>query len=127
MKECYPVQTAEYAVAQQIAEQPAFNWWVKPVLKKRNRIISLVKKRKNRYARTTHQFGIKIPKNMAEAIIFDEENGNTYWQDAIAKEITNVKCAFQTLEDESVPLDTNLLSAISYFRLRSRTLGARQD
>ena len=34
MKQCYPVETAEYAVAQGIDSQPAFNWWVKHVLKK---------------------------------------------------------------------------------------------
>ena len=79
------MQTAEYAVAQQIVEQPAFNWWVKPVLKKQNRIISLVKKRKTRYAKNTHQFGIEIPRKVDEAIVFDEESQNTYWQDVMVR------------------------------------------
>ena len=35
MKEAYPVETAEYAVANKIAEQPAFAWWVRHALRTR--------------------------------------------------------------------------------------------
>ena len=45
-KECYPVQTAEYAVAQGIDHEPAFNWWARHTLKKRDHIISLVEEQK---------------------------------------------------------------------------------
>ena len=44
-KECYPVQTAEYAATNDINTEPAFNYWVPHTLKKRDSIISLVKKR----------------------------------------------------------------------------------
>ena len=43
MKECYPVQAAEYAVNNDVDSKPVFNWWVSHVLKKRDRIISKVK------------------------------------------------------------------------------------
>ena len=43
LKESYPVQTVEYAVAAKIAMEPAFAWWVPHTLIKRNRIISKVK------------------------------------------------------------------------------------
>ena len=43
LKDAYPVQTVEYAVAEKIAMEPAFAWWVPYTLKKRNRIISKVK------------------------------------------------------------------------------------
>ena len=33
-KECYPVQTAEYAVTYDIDTKPAFNYWVPHTLKK---------------------------------------------------------------------------------------------
>jgi hypothetical protein len=33
LKESYPVQVAEYAVANKIAEQPAFAWWVPYILR----------------------------------------------------------------------------------------------
>jgi hypothetical protein len=40
-----PVQVAEYAVANKIAEEPAFTWWVRGVLRRRDRIIKKVKSR----------------------------------------------------------------------------------
>jgi Reverse transcriptase (RNA-dependent DNA polymerase) len=43
----------------------------------------------------THKFGIKIPKNVAEALAFDKENGNTLWWDAICKEMKNMHPAFE--------------------------------
>ncbi|KAL7487375.1 hypothetical protein ACHAW6_012978 [Cyclotella cf. meneghiniana] len=43
LKESHPLQVAEFAIAAGIADEPAFNWWVTWVLKKRDRIISLVK------------------------------------------------------------------------------------
>jgi hypothetical protein len=40
LKESYPVEVAEYAIANKISEEPAFAWWVNDVIKRRNRIIS---------------------------------------------------------------------------------------
>ena len=57
-KECYPVQTAKYATTNDIDTEPAFNYWVPHTLKKRDSVISLVKKRKTRYLKKTHKFGI---------------------------------------------------------------------
>ena len=31
--------------------------------------------------------GIKVPRNVKEALQFDKENGNTLWADAIKKEM----------------------------------------
>ena len=71
MKESYPVQLAEYAVANKIAEEPAFAWWIRSVLRKRDRIIAKVK---SRYWRRTHKYGIRLPHNIEEAFQIDEEN-----------------------------------------------------
>lgn len=92
LKEAYPVQLAEYAVSARISEEPAFAWWVPFTLRKRNRIIPKVK---SKYWVRTHNFGIKIPKNVQEARAFDVENGNTFWWDAICKEMRNVRPAFE--------------------------------
>ena len=43
LKESNPIELAEYAVAQDIAHQPVFAWWVPFTLKKRQSIISAVK------------------------------------------------------------------------------------
>ena len=44
LKESYPVQVAEYAVAQGLDHEPAFAWWGLYVLKKCNRIIAAIQK-----------------------------------------------------------------------------------
>ena len=56
MKECYPVETAEYEVAHGIYHKPAYNWWVGHVLRKRDLIISSVKQRNIKYLKHTHTF-----------------------------------------------------------------------
>ena len=45
LKESHPVETAEYAMAQEIDHDPELNWYVKAVPKKRLRIIYFVNKR----------------------------------------------------------------------------------
>ena len=94
MKESHPVEVAEYAVAQDLELEPAFNWWVPHVLKKRERIISKIKLRSSKYLKKWQKYGIRIPKNVDDARELDKKNGNTLWMDAIAKEMENVKVAF---------------------------------
>ena len=67
-----------------IDHEPAFNWWVMHVLKKRDRIISLVKQRVPRYLKRSHKFGIEVPTSVKDALELDRKNGNTFWADAIA-------------------------------------------
>ena len=59
LKDSNPVPLAEYAVANKISEEPVFAWWVRPTLKRRDRII---KKVKSRYWAKSHKFGIELPK-----------------------------------------------------------------
>jgi hypothetical protein len=99
LKESHPIETAEYAVTNGIDHEPAFNWWVPHVLKKRDQIISLVCKRTTRYLKRTHKFSIKVPKTVKEALALDHKNGNTLWADAIAKEMKEVQIAFNILPD----------------------------
>jgi hypothetical protein len=99
LKESHPLETAEYAVTQGIDHEPTFNWWVPHVLKKRDRMISLVRKLTTRYLKRTHKFGIEVPKTVKEALALDCKNGNTLWVDAIAKEMKEVCIAFNILPD----------------------------
>ena len=48
----------EFAVAQGIDHKPAFNWWVKHALKKRDRIIASIRFWQHRYLKKNHKFGI---------------------------------------------------------------------
>jgi len=108
LKESNPIETAEFAVSRQIQDEPAFAWWVTHVLRKRTAIIKRVNMRT---AKKSMKFGIFIPNDIDHARKLDEENGNTFWEDAIQKEVANVKIAFQLLEhNEPVPVASKLIS-----------------
>jgi Reverse transcriptase (RNA-dependent DNA polymerase) len=87
-------------VDNQIETEPAFDWWVRHVLKKQKR---LIKKSVRRHIRQGYKFGIRIPRTVEEALAFDAENGNTLWHDAILKETGNVRIAFNVLEPGEEP------------------------
>jgi hypothetical protein len=99
LKVINPIEAAEYAVARGIEDKPAFAWWVNFTLKKRERIISVVKKP---VLKKTHKFGIRVPKNAEEAYAIDKLNNNTLWADAIAKEMKNVRITFNVLENNQM-------------------------
>ena len=101
LKESNPVQVAEYAVANKILEEPAFAWWARHVLKKRDRIIRKVK---SRYWDRTHKYGILLPKSVAEALRIDRDTGTTFWQKAIEKEIGTIEVAVGFPEDNAAPV-----------------------
>ena len=92
IKDAYPVQIAEYAVANRIIDEPAFNWWAKSVLRKRNRIIS---KLKSKYWKTTHKFGIEVPRSVEQALAIDEQTGTDHWRKALNKEMSRVKVSWK--------------------------------
>jgi hypothetical protein len=100
MKESYPVQVAEFAVAQGLGDLPAFKWWIKDTLRRRDRIIKAVK---TRYLKRTHKYGIQLPKTVVEAYELDRASNTDYWHQAIMKEMTNNAVAFQILEDGEMP------------------------
>jgi hypothetical protein len=45
VKEANPVEIAEYVIANTIASEPAFAWWVRFMIQKRDQIIAAVNKR----------------------------------------------------------------------------------
>ena len=123
LKESHPLQVAEFAFAAGIAEEPAFNWWVGWVLKKRDRIISLVKKRRTaRYLKRDYKFGVEMPKSVAAALALDKANGNDFWAKAIEKEMKNVKIAFRILEDGTyAPSDHQFVRCHMVFDVKMET------
>ena len=116
LKESNPVELAEYAVASGIDAEPAFHWWVRYTLKKRDRIIAAVNRR---YHKRTHKFGIRLPKTVKEAYELDRLNGNTMWADAIKKEMKNVRVAFKILtDDEKVPVGSQYIDCHGVFDVK---------
>lgn len=100
MKESNPIEVAEYATKYQLEKEPAFAWWVPWIMKKRNRIISAVNQRTRQ---TSRKYGIEVPSSVEEAHRLDTKNGNTYWRDAITKEMKNVAVAFRILDEGETP------------------------
>ena len=71
-------------------------------MKKRDRIIAAVN---TRVRCNAHKYGLEVPTSVAHALEIDKKNGNTYWADAIAKEMYNVSVAFKVLEhDKNLPV-----------------------
>ena len=97
MKDTYPVQVTEFSIHSRISKEPAFAWWVPFVLKKRKSIISKIK---SKYWTRTHKYGMKIPKSVRQAYLFDTENHDTFWRDPINLEMKNVRAAFAEYEGE---------------------------
>ena len=96
MKESHPVEVSEYARARGIDKEPAFEWWVPHTLKKRQVILSALKKR---IRKTTHKYGIEIPTSVEHAFELDRKNGNNLWKEALEMEMYNIGVAFEILED----------------------------
>ena len=97
LKESNPVDVAEYAVASKIDKEPAFSWWVKYTLRKRDAIISAVRARARK---VTHKYGIELPTSVEHAYELDQKNGNTFWRDAIQKEMYELGRAIEIKGEE---------------------------
>ena len=102
LKESNLIEVSEYAVANKNDHEPAFAWWVPNTLCKRNRIIKAVKQRA---LRRNYKYGIKVPRNVEEALEIEKETSTSFWRLAIEKEMLNVKQAFEfQLDDKPVPV-----------------------
>ena len=101
IKESNPIEVAEYACAANIQQQPAFAWWTPTILKKRDRIVNKII---HRVPKKNLKFGVEVPGSVQEAYALDAKYGNTYWHDAIQKELKNIIVAFELLDDgEHIP------------------------
>ena len=92
VKNASPGETAEYAVAAKINQEPALKLWVSKTLKKHQAIVAKVK---SRYWWTPHKFGVELPHSVEEAYKLDEKNGNDYWCKVIEKEMSCIRVVFE--------------------------------
>jgi hypothetical protein len=117
IKESNPIEIAEASIAFGINKEPAFNWWVHKVLKRRDRMIKQMKAQRCRKGRM--KFGVMIPGTVEEAIELDRSNGNTFWQDAIKLEMTNSRVAFKLKErGEKAPVGYTQITCHLIFDLK---------
>ena len=62
---------------------------------------------RSRVLKKSHKYGIEVPNTIKDALRIDQENGTTFWRDAVQKEMRNVLVAFRILEeDERLPIDS---------------------
>ena len=101
LKESNTVQVAEYAVTNKISEEPDFEWWVRHVLRRRDRIL---KKVKSRYWRKMHKFGIELPKLVKTAMEMNRKTRTDFWRLSIEKEMKNVLPSFEFCDDDKMPI-----------------------
>ncbi len=74
----------------------------------------VVARRSACYLKRTHKFGIEIPRTVQEALELDPQNGNTFWADAIAIEMTEVRNVFDILTDGTTPQKGLSKDSMSY-------------
>ena len=98
------MQLMEYAVQSRMFKESSFVWWIHHDIQKRNQIIAKIK---YRYWTRTHKFEIKTPKTIEMARLYATENCNTLWWDAILKEMSNLRLAFELFngEEHEIPPD----------------------
>ena len=94
LKESHLIETAEFAMARGIQDQPAFAWWVPFTLRKHDAIVYAIK---SRVRKVTRKIGIEIPLDVEHTGQLDKSNGNDLWAKALAKEMYNVGVAFEIL------------------------------
>ena len=92
VKEAHILEVAKYAEMNDIADEPAYAWWIPTILKKK---IMMISKIKHKYWKISHKYGVRLPHLVEEALELDKENNNDLWYQAILKEMKNVKGAFQ--------------------------------
>ncbi|CAJ1957341.1 unnamed protein product [Cylindrotheca closterium] len=121
-KEAFPIEVAEYAVANKLVSEPAFAWWVPYTLRKRDRVLKAVKRRAVKRQKP-EKFGIEVPgpgpKGVARAYELDAQNGTSHWNDALIKEVKTILPALKILEDdEDVPVGYQLIELMTVFDVK---------
>jgi hypothetical protein len=102
VKNSFPVHLANYALLHDLHHEREFQWWIKPTLKHKE---CFLKSMRARYSKRTHKFGTRAPTSVEETLQIDKDTNTNFWRNAIQKEMTNNKVAFQFLdEDQEIPI-----------------------
>ena len=87
-----PVTSAAHAKEHDLLNAPG---WKKPRrIARRAKVLQRMmnnSKRAQRCDAVVHKFGVRIPRNVKEAKMSDEENGNTLWMDMIKLELKQLE------------------------------------
>ena len=107
MKTDNPVTVAKYARDDDLLNKSMWKWARRYAKndKKFHRMLRQMNLQKRKRTGIKYQFGVRVPRTLKEAHLLDQMNGNTFWGDAIKKEVKLLKdtytCfCFATEEDD---------------------------
>lgn len=91
IKQDDPVTLAQYAKDKKLTDQIGWKW-ARRYLKNPKRFIRITRQihLTKRQSGPIYKFGVQVPRNVKEAILLDQQNKNTLWQDAIKKEMDKI-------------------------------------
>ena len=94
-----PVTIAGYAKANELLDTPGWKRF-KRLAQREKKYVRMLRQANLSNARHApkYKFGIRVPRNYKEAVKLDEQNGNTFWQDAIKKEMSQI-IDYKTFKD----------------------------
>ncbi len=83
-----PITLAKYAKDKGLLETPG--WKTLRRIARRAKFVQQMinaSKRQQQHDAVRYKFGVRVPRNVKEALMLDRENGNTYWQEAMDAEL----------------------------------------
>ena len=85
-----PIEVIKYGLKNKLENQPGWEW-IKPYLPGKGDMAKLVKAMKVATGEVAqYKFGVKVPRNVREALVFDKENKDTKWQEAMTQELNQL-------------------------------------
>jgi hypothetical protein len=114
MAEDDPIMMTRYAKDNDLLEVPGWKRF-KRLASHEKKFIRMLKSsvRAMKRTGTVYKFGVQVPRNFAEAMELDKQNGNTLWLDAIVKELKQI-ADYKTFND----LGKGVMAPTGYKRIR---------
>ena len=95
-----PATLAKYAKENNLLETPGWKS-LKRIARRAKFLQRMINasKRRQQHDAVRYKFGVRVPRNVKEALKFDRENGNTLWADAMETELAQLReySAFRSL------------------------------
>ena len=106
---CDEITLAKYAKDNDLLSKPGWKFLRKTAKRQRflNVALNALKRRRDP-TQLRYKFGVRLPRNYAEALRLDQENGSTLWADAVTTELDQIR-DYDTIRDMGigVPIDAD--------------------
>ena len=86
-----PITISKYVEKQGLIDKPYWKW-ANRYLKNKKKFLRMCRQVFLSRQRTgpVYKFGVQVPRDTKEALLFDKQNQNGLWKDAIAKEMSKI-------------------------------------